>query len=175
VLLQIGKRTTEPDVVELLRECHDRIRKFLVMARRLATATDASADEIREVASQIRRYFVESLPLHMADEEDEIVPRLVGRNGEVDRALAAMADDHARHEPLVSRLVELCAVLIAEPGLLVARADELGAIATQLATDFTTHLETEERVIFPALRQLPSEARAAVLAAMRARRERMLG
>lgn len=162
-------------MVELLRECHDRIRRFLIMARRLATATDASLDEIRDVASQVRRYFVESLPLHIADEEKDIVPRLLGKNDQVDRALAAMASEHALHAALVSRLVDVCTTLSAEPHQLAARASELDAIAAQLATDFSAHLEAEERVIFPALRRLPSEARAGVLAAMRVRRERQLG
>lgn len=175
MLVQIGKRAEAQDVVELLLECHDRIRKFLAMARGLAQAAAAAPDEIRDVAWQVRRYFLESLPLHIADEEDDIVPRLAGASAEIDHALAAMEADHASHEPLVHRLVELCGVLIADPRQVADIAAELGAVASRLTADFAAHLEVEERVIFAALRQIPSAGRGEILAAMRARRQRVLG
>lgn len=175
MLVQIGKRPEAQDVVALLIECHQRIRKFTAMARELATAHAAPPDEIRDVASQVRRYFVESIPLHIADEEKDILPRLRGASPEVDRALAAMEADHAMHDSLVHRLVALCDELVRDPRQVAAVARELAEVADRLTREFSTHLDLEERVIFAALRQLPSEARAQVLAAMRARRDRVLG
>ena len=174
MLVQIGKRPDTVDVVGLLLECHDRIRKFTTMARDLAAARGASLDAIRDAASQVRRYFVESLPLHMADEEKQIVPRLLGINAQLDRALATMEADHTAHEPLVRRLVELCSMLVGDPRQVAAVATELHAVATKLTSEFFVHLELEERVIFPALRRLPNEERAAILVAMRERREHVL-
>ncbi len=171
MLVQLGKRPERLDVVDLLLDCHDRIRKFTTMARDLAAARGARLEAIREAAAQVRRYFIESLPLHMADEEKQILPRLIGMNAELDRALAAMEADHMAHEPLVRRLVELCSVLVADPRQIAAVATELHAVAMQLTTEFFVHLEREERVIFPALRRLPSDERTAIRTAMRARRE----
>lgn len=174
MLLQVGKRSAAPGVAELLLECHERIRKFLGMARALATAAGAPPEEIRSVAAQVRRYFVESLPLHVQDEHDEILPRLTGTDPEVDRALATMDAEHAEHEPLIARLVELCDELARDPGQVTALAGELGPLADRLTAEMTRHLEAEERVIIPAVRKLPSGDRDAVLVAMRERRARYL-
>lgn len=174
MLVKMGKRNTAPGVAELLLECHERIRRFLRMARSLAAANGTPVEEIRSVAGQVRRYFVESLPLHIADEHDEILPRLSGSNPEVDSALAAMDAEHAEHEPLVDRLVALCEELVADPGRLPAIAAELQALADRLTTELERHLLREERVIIPAVRQLPASEREAVLVAMRERRARYL-
>lgn len=174
MLLKMGKRSTAPGVAELLLECHERIRRFMGMARSLAAATGAPLEEIRSVAGQVRRYFVESLPLHVADEHDEILPRLAGSSPEVDRALATMDTEHTEHEPLIARLVALCDELVAGPGRLPAVADELRQLGDRLTAELERHLEREEQVIIPAVRQLPTSEREAVLVAMRERRARYL-
>jgi iron-sulfur cluster repair protein YtfE (RIC family) len=170
MLVQVGKRSTSSDVVDLLLECHDRIRKFLTMARSLAAATGAEPEEIRSVAAQVRRYFGESLPLHVADEHEQILPRLAGTDAEVDRALAAMEAEHAEHEPLVARLIASCSDLMQDPGRLDSRAAELADVVERLSAELVRHLELEERVVLPAVRRLPASDRDAILAAMRQRR-----
>ena len=45
------------DVVDLLLECHERIRYFIALAVRLAKAENSSLDEIREAAARVIRYF----------------------------------------------------------------------------------------------------------------------
>src|SRR5687767_9470641 len=106
MLVQLGNRTVPQDAVELLSGCHDRIRRFLVLARRLATTSSVAESETRVVASQIRRYFAIAFPLHVADEEETIEPRLAGHH--VDGALDQMRTDHVEHAQLVRPLVELC-------------------------------------------------------------------
>lgn len=158
----------------LLLECHERIRKFLTMARDLAAASTADDAEIRSVAAQVRRYFVESLPLHIADENEDIAPRLAGTSPEVDRALAVMAAEHTDHEPIVDRLVALCDALVAEPSQASEIRGELGEVANRLTRELSIHLEREESVLFPTLRLRPRAERDAVVAAMRHRRDRAL-
>jgi iron-sulfur cluster repair protein YtfE (RIC family) len=174
MLVQIGKRPDTRDVVELLLECHERIRKFLAMARALTGAAAVPHDEIRGVASQVRRYFAESLPMHIADEDEEIAPRLI-KDAAVAAALALMSNEHATHEPLVAELIAVCDVLIADPRQVAAVSIRLTAIVDQLDRDFAPHLAREEQVIFPALARLPERARDEILAAMRRRRARALG
>jgi iron-sulfur cluster repair protein YtfE (RIC family) len=173
MLHQLGQRSSTGDIVALLAECHQRIRKFLSLAQRLAATADAQDDEIRSVAGQVRRYFAEAFPLHLAD-EDELVPRLARTSPEVDRALAQMGSDHVAHQPSVSSLVQLCGAIEREARHLATTRTELAAVATVLVADLEPHLQLEERVIFPALARLPQAERDALRDDMRARRERVL-
>jgi hemerythrin-like domain-containing protein len=174
MLVQIGKRPETRDVVELLLECHERIRRFLAMARALTAAVGVPADEVRDVASQVRRYFAESLPMHIADEDEEIAPRLANHDAAA-AALVLMTSEHATHEPLVAALIAVCERLIADPRQVAAVASELTGIVDRLERDFAPHLAREEQVIFPALARLPERVRAEILDAMRKRRARALG
>jgi hemerythrin-like domain-containing protein len=165
MLVQIGQRKAEPDVVALLVECHGRIRKFLGFAQRIAREPEVEAEEVRAVAGQVRRYFAEALPLHIADEEELIVPALAGAG--LDAALAAMRAEHADHAAAVARLVEACDLLARDR----AARGELGAAADALVELFEPHLAAEETVIFPAVAALLRERRDAIRQGMRARRE----
>jgi iron-sulfur cluster repair protein YtfE (RIC family) len=169
MLVKIGTRRDTGDVVDLFLECHARIRRFAALAVRLP-ATDRPTAEIAETAAAIRRYFAEALPLHVADEEEEVAPRLAGRNDAVDRALATMAAEHREHEPSLARLLELCATVERDPD--PAHLADLAAVATDLATRFDAHLALEEAVIFPALRALPAADLEAIRLALHARRAR---
>lgn len=170
MLVQLGQRTPTTDLVDLLADCHQRIRTFLALATRIATNPQAPIDEIRTSAGQVQRYFSLAFPLHLADEEQEIEPRLAGISPDVDKALAQMHAEHALHEPKIARLLELCTLLERDPRLIDAVCDRLAEVATQLTAELDTHLALEERVIFPALAQLPDEDRKSIVEMMRARR-----
>lgn len=171
MLIQLGKQSHALDVVDLLVECHGRIRRFLEIARRLAQSRDAGIDVVRDSAGQVRRYFAEALPLHIADEDELVDQTLRGRSEVVDEALAKMQLEHVHHAPLVDRLIEVCAMLEREPQRLEELATELHDVALLLHTAFEPHLAREETIIFPALRTLPGGERDAIKAGMRDRRE----
>jgi iron-sulfur cluster repair protein YtfE (RIC family) len=153
----------EGDVVDRLVECHGRIRDVLALAEKIATTRDVPADELRAAADRVRRYLTEALPLHVADEEQELLPRLRGRSVEIDAALATMHGEHREHDPLVARMIAACAV---------ADVNAVGEVAAVLGPAMRAHLEVEEKVVFPALRALPVEEQEAIVAAMKARRTR---
>jgi hemerythrin-like domain-containing protein len=156
MLIKIGS-SNEPereDIVSLLTACHDRIRFFIDLAVRLASATDASPDEIRDAAARVIRYFSESLPLHVADEEESIIPRLSGRNPSLDATLDTMHREHSEHEPHLHVLLDTCRALVDSPQRLVNLSETLRASASHLAHDFKAHLEAEERTVLPAIRSL---------------------
>jgi iron-sulfur cluster repair protein YtfE (RIC family) len=161
-------------VVDLLLECHERIRTFLRMASDLAAVRSAEEDEIRSVAAQIQLYFSEALPMHIADEQELLLPQIASRSPEIDRALAQMVDEHGEHTQWVDRLTALCTIIASDPRQLAAVAPELGRLARELTEDMTKHLELEERVLFPVLRQLSNERREEILIAMRERRARVM-
>lgn len=158
----LGARQDPPALLDLLHDCHARIRRFGAMAGSIAAADDAADAEVRDAALAVARYFREALPLHVADEEHSIAPRLHG----VDAALAAMHREHEAHGPLVADLIETCTRVAEAP----ARRAELAAPAAAAVAAFEAHLADEERTIFPAIARLSAEDQAAIVAELRARR-----
>ena len=160
MIVPIGTRRGEGgDVVAQLLECHGRIRAQLALAARLAAAP--GAPDLADAAARVRRYFADALPRHVADEDEELIPRLRGRDPALDAALATMHRDHAGHDAAVARLVAACDAL---------DLPAIAAAAAALDALLTPHLALEEATIFPAIRALPAADHAAIAAAMRARR-----
>ena len=170
MLLQIGRRQHEPELIELLTECHERIRSFLDLAHRLGTTPGLTLDDVSTTASQIHRYFTNAFPLHMADEDELLLPRLRDREPALDAALSRMETDHEEHADLVERLVALCDELTRDPRRLAARRRLLGETVDALTLGLEAHLSLEELVIFPRLAMLSTVERAAIHREMRARR-----
>ncbi len=164
---------TPEDAVDLLIGCHQRIRHFTAVATKLAHAQGATDDEIRQAAAGVYRYYSVSLPLHEADEEETVRPRLDRVADErVRHALLAMADQHQAIDELIERLSPLLRLLEQNPDSLAQVGGEMCSLTTALDEIFRAHLELEETVIFPAIREaLPESARAEMLAEMQQRRK----
>ncbi len=175
MLLRIRARDDDErrprDAVDLLLDCHARIRSFHALAVKLGEAESPTHAEIIEAAGGVIRYFTLALPLHVEDEETSILPRLTGLDPALDQALSTMRAEHRDIESGLQIVVDHCAQLRAEP----ARHGELRATladaAHALDAAWFAHLGAEERVVFPAMRErLDAEAMTAILAEMRARR-----
>jgi iron-sulfur cluster repair protein YtfE (RIC family) len=172
MLTHIGATRPTEDIVELLLECHGRIRWVTELATRLADTRDAPAGEIAESAARVRAYFSEALPLHAKDEEESILPRLAGRDRLLDASLVAMHRDHREHGPAVGRIVDLCSTIAAEPGRHAELAPALGAAAAAVRDHFARHLAEEESIVFPALRRfVDASGQAEIVRELRARRQ----
>ena len=171
-LFQIGRRgaLAPDDAAGMLLACHARIRRSLEVAERLAEVEGAPPEQVADAASGIRRYFEEALPLHAADEDESVGPRLGGVSPELDAALDRMAREHAEHRPHVERLVAPCRALARDGAALGALRGELAAAAAALRPLLAVHLEAEEATVIPAVRALPAEAREAIVRELRARR-----
>jgi len=172
VLTRIGKPAAAGDAVDLLLECHERIRSFLALARRIAEA-GPSEPGVGEAAARVRRYFVEALPLHARDEEESIAPRLRGRDPAVDVELEAMAREHREHERPLAALVGTCDDIAGAPERHAKVAPHLARAVAELDHHFAEHLRREESVVFPAMRRLLDRAEDAAI--MREIRERRSG
>lgn len=171
MLINIGQSSESSDVVDLLLACHDRIRFFIDLALRIAAASGVSDDEIRDASARVARYFSESFPLHVADEEESVIPRLTGHDSVVDRTLDAMHREHAGHEQDVALLLKTCVTLKDNPEELSRLRPTLHDAAFRLAAELNAHLAEEERIVMPAIRSLLSEEeRATLLTELRARR-----
>ncbi|MGH9467199.1 MAG: hemerythrin domain-containing protein [Terriglobales bacterium] len=181
MLTQIGPRAAVPssladalrsgddsDAVDLLLGCHQRIRHFTALARRLAAPT-APQEQIGPAAQAVYHYYAQALPLHEADENQSVYPRL--RAAAPPRALAeanqAMVDQHVSIDRIIARLLPQWERLQADPHLAAATAED----AHRLEEAWQEHLELEERLIFPALRAyLSAEDRSAIRREMSERR-----
>ncbi len=138
-------------IVELLLDCHARIRSFSDLAVRIAETRGASPAEIADAAASVRRYFLEALPLHARDEEDSVLPRLAGRDPVVDAALVAMHRDHVGHAEVLEPVLAMCADLVAAPDRHPEVAPALAEAGRRMRAHFEAHLASEEATIFPAL------------------------
>jgi iron-sulfur cluster repair protein YtfE (RIC family) len=162
MFIGIGGKKEPTDVVDLLLDCHTRIRSFSTLAARLAEVEGASDEEVAQSAAKVRRYFTMALPKHVEDEEESLLPRLMGKDPEVDRALQQMEDEHGSHEAPLRRLLELCDTLQRTPSSLPSLRGELGEVARWLVAEFEVHLQAEETIVLPAARRLlaPEELQA---------------
>ena len=111
MLNQIAPASAQPkseDAVDLLTGCHQRIRHFTAVAVKLAHAHGASPEDIRQAADAVHRYYSVSLPLHEADEDQTLHPRLSPAADEMVRhALLAMGDQHQAIDELIGAAAAL--------------------------------------------------------------------
>lgn len=169
-----GKNHDPSDPVDLIVDCHEKIRRFSALAVRLATAEAAPA-EVSEVAARVHRYFTVAMPLHVADEDDSLRPRLLSAhpNAAVVDALGTMAREHVEADDLLLELAPTWEALKEDPTRRAGFGAELARASTHLEELMRKHLTLEEGVILPSIRALlPPEAQAEVVREMRARRER---
>lgn len=169
MLIKLGAGPPSEDLVDLLMACHTRIRSFVGVAQALGSRGDLADAEVREACTSCERYFSEALPLHVEDEERSLLPRLVGRDPEVDRALVQMHAQHAAHGEVLASLLAALAEVRAHAGEAASRARLAGA-AARASVAFEEHLALEEAVIFPAARALPLAVRREAVRELRARR-----
>ena len=176
MLNQISPLPAQPkteDAVDLLIGCHQRIRHFTGVAVKLAHAQGASPEDVVQAAAAAHRYYTVSLPLHEADEEETLRPRLdaVG-NEKVRHALMAMTDQHLAIDELLERLLPLLVMVRNNPQTIHAAGSEMCSITKTLDELFRAHLQLEEEVIFPAIREaLPESVRLEMLREMQGRRK----
>jgi iron-sulfur cluster repair protein YtfE (RIC family) len=147
--------------LEILESCHARIRHFLRLSRTLAEAVDAPQSEIVEAAAALVYYFSQALPLHEADENETLYPRLHLASlpgSPLREAAKAMVEQHQAIDEMVAELLSLCASIHRQPERLPSLARLLRQVADSLDQAFASHLQMEETVIFPALQQFtPSQ------------------
>ncbi len=169
-----SSKTSAKDTVSQLLSCHERIRHFMGVAVRLAHAQASEPSEIVNAADGVLRYFTVALPLHEADENLSVHPRLrrATPEGELAGPAAdAMVDQHQAIDELLERIIPLWMLTRSNPDKLPEVAAEMCQISGRLNEIFQSHLKLEEETIFPALRKyLTEDDLAAILAEMQDRR-----
>ncbi len=159
--INLSRKSTADDATTLLLGCHERIRHFSSVAVKLAHAQGASPADTVEAANALLRYFTVALPLHEADENISLHPRIrkaapVGDLG--GPAVDAMVEQHEHIDIIVERLVPLWTLVKSSPDKLEELAGEMCGLTSRLSELFTAHLELEESTVFPAMARLLTEA-----------------
>lgn len=171
-MIELRTRTEGNDLIELLLSCHHRIRRFGATALRMLETPEASDSDIVDAALRVHRYFTVAFPLHVLDEEESIRPRLEKLGGPAVReALSTMSDEHTSADALLERLIPEWEQIAQMPDRARDRAEELIPLTRSLIDELETHLELEEKEIFPHLSGLLDDSELdAIVSELRDRR-----
>lgn len=155
------------DPIELLLACHEKVRRFTMLAERLrAHLAQAGADaQAQDAARSVLRYFDVAAPLHHADEDEDLYPalRTLARPG-LDDALTAISAEHVvlnRAWSAVRPWLQACA-----EGQALSPPVEL----TLFVDTYRRHAQREEAELYPHAQALTPTQTAAICAAMVRRR-----
>ncbi len=161
----------EESAAAMLLACHERIRHFVSVARKIAEAEDVPCDQICDAAADIHRYFTIAFPLHEADETLSVEPRLALEAGsDIARATTEMLRQHKELNVILHQLLPLWDALCRKPEELPDFAERLRTLSRRFEALWTSHLKLEEESVIPALHQLSAEAREQILEEMQERR-----
>jgi hypothetical protein len=159
----------KPAAVAFALEEHGLLRHFMGVVRALARGEEDSRQDLLDACAGAIRYFTESFPLLVADEDASIARRLEGRDASLDEAIRVMRDEHAALTPALERLVNELGRVRAEPEHPGHRA-ELLRLATTLSVEIERHLQAEERTVLAALgERVPASEQDRILGELRAR------
>jgi hemerythrin-like domain-containing protein len=175
--VQIGGKAHDfSDPTGLMSDCHRRIEMFLNALRAAAdfSGRPLTEDERRALDAALR-YFREAAPKHNADEEESLFPRLrCVPDPDVHSALGdvvRLEQEHRWAAPLHAEVDRLGQRWLLEGRLTADEACTFQSAVDKLGSMYRTHIEFEDRVLFPlAVRVLSPEQRAEVAREMAKRR-----
>lgn len=175
--VQIGSKASDfSDPTGLMSDCHRRIEMFLntLSAAGGLKGRQLAEDERRALDAALR-YFREAAPKHNADEEESLFPRLRSLpDSEVQSMLADVArleQEHRWAAPLHAEVDRLGQQWLLAGGLGADQAHALQSAVSKLHSMYRSHIEFEDRVLFPlAARVLSADEKTEVAQEMAKRR-----
>ena len=165
------------DPLELLRACHDKVRRFATLALKLRSHLDGLVHPVsgehhvdaqaQEAAQSILRYFEMAAPLHHDDEDLNLFPalRALGQS-RLTQAIDSLEAEHHSLGHLWQAVTPWLRAVAA--GQVHAPPDELATFAHR----YIAHAQREEDEVYPAADQLSAQTLTEISAAMVARRTR---
>jgi hemerythrin-like domain-containing protein len=147
----------------LMGDCHRRVEKFLDQL--LAVAEACGGEELspreREALATGLRYFQQAAPLHTADEEASLFPRLRAQGAlsdEVRDAMARLESDHDKADTGHAEVEELGQRWLNDGTLSPDDAERLTQRLRELRAFYTEHIALEDNYLFPLAAQVLGEA-----------------
>mgnify|MGYP001270051647 CR=1 FL=1 len=147
-----GLSPTDPRLLgnplDFLHGDHMREREICVMLDRIAAAESPDPDAAAHAAG----FLAEELPLHFADEEEDLFPLLRQRcepEDDIERALARLSADHVHAGAETPDLVRLLR-LVAEGDAGLTPEDR--SLLTRYASHARRHLILENAIVLPLAR-----------------------
>jgi hemerythrin-like domain-containing protein len=143
------------DPIGLLMDCHRRIEMFLgVLLRVSDEARGGSLSAVqRESVRNALRYFREAAPKHTADEEESLFPRVRAKDGHDSDAMLQRIEALEREHVIASasheEVDQLGEQWLKDGTLPPATAARLHELLAGLAAAYRSHIEAEDREIFP--------------------------
>ncbi len=144
------------DPIGLLTDCHRRVERFLSVLVRVGEQKQGGSLTSAEHTSleTALRYFREAAPKHTADEEESLFPRLRAQ-GRPDLQAAiervdALEREHAEADKWHAEADRLGQAWLAAGTLSPSDAARFSHLVTGLTELYRTHIDIEEREVFPA-------------------------
>jgi hemerythrin-like domain-containing protein len=176
--IKIGARPDHDfnEPLGLLSDCHRRVERFLHAL--VATAEQAQGGTLtpgqRADLENALRYFAKAGPMHTADEEESLFPRLRACGDPAVAAALAMADrleaDHRDAETRHAAVDRLVHRWLDAGTLDPAEAGELRGHLAALQATYRTHIALEDQELFPASARLLSPEQLAAIGREMAKR-----
>ena len=157
--IQIGAKPDAgfDDPIGMLKDCHRRIEHFLnIVCVVVDRAQNRALSEEETAAIQAAlNYFRVGGQRHNADEEQSLFPRMraAGLADQLER-IGGLEHDHRDAEIMHAKVDELYSAWIANGALTRAQHDELSAATVKLKLLYESHIELEEKIVFPTAAQM---------------------
>lgn len=164
--LQLGQ-TLQPDFdrpLDLMMDCHRRIEHFLGLLFKVVGATCGTAldGKHRQALQTSLDYFAEAAPRHTEDEEQSLFPRM--RQSDDPRvrnalnAIESLETDHFQAKEAHARVDALGRCWLQDNRLSAEQLDALRQLLTGLQQTYASHIEVEDKQIFPLAGQVLNDA-----------------
>ena len=177
--IQIGKEALADftDPITMLHECHRRIEHFLDALMTISRRQQGGTldERHRSALSSALRYFDQAAPLHTADEEESLFPRLRKSTAEeavlLGEYLSELEVEHRDKEQRHGIVHRLGTTWLEEGSLSIEEAQMLVNELERLELTYRRHICGEEERVFPvAINLLPQEELRAIGSEMKVRR-----
>lgn len=137
----------------MLSGCHERVQRTLRLLARLVehVAAKGSDAQAQSAANDVLRYFDVAAPRHHEDEELHVFPLLLAAAGDsLGVPVRRMQADHVQMSAGWAELRPLLLAVVAG----AAPSPHLRGCADRFAALYADHIDTEERLLYPAAQQL---------------------
>jgi hemerythrin-like domain-containing protein len=143
----------------LMSECHRRIERFIETLERVARLSGRPLDDDQRAALQgAMTYFREAAPLHTADEEESLFPRLRANDDPRAHALNErchdLENDHRKAEGLHAVVDSIGERWLLENALPEQEGERMLDAVLELRRIYRAHIAYEDNELFPAAEAL---------------------